>query len=92
MLGVISNMKYLLLILLFPLCTSCEKVNGMYITKRENPSYTEFKKQYTVLMIDKMDTTASIGKDNLGNIWKFTHTYNHDWTVVKKVLIGPTHI
>ena len=52
------------------------------------PSYTEFKKTYTVLMIDKKDTLATISKDKEGNIWKLRHTTKKDWTVQSRELLG----
>jgi len=54
------------------------------------PSYAEFKKNYTVLMIDKKDTTATICKDKNGNIWKMRHRNRTDWSIVDKKLIGIT--
>ena len=60
--------------------------------KTEVSSYTEFKKDYTVLMIDKKDTTATIVKDKDGNIWKLKHTNQMDWTVKHKTLIGNVNI
>jgi len=56
--------------------------------KIENLSYTKFKKDYTLLMIDKQDTIATIAKDKYGNIWKLKHTTRTDWTVQDKRLLG----
>jgi len=62
------------------------------ITVKQLSSYTEFKKEYTVLMIDKKDTTATIAKDNDGNIWKLKHTNKMDWTIQNRTLIGNINI
>jgi len=74
-------MKWLLFILIiicYPLC--------------ENITYSEFKKSYTVYMINKNNIIATICKDHHGNIWKMIHTSDKDWTVTDSLLLGTDKI